>query len=214
MSGKSVDLLKLFSSVTSTLEENRAALNKADTGNQDHGDNMVEIFSVITQAMQERKNANPADQLEYAANLLRTKQSGSAQVYAQGLTQAAQQFQGQRGLDPAAGMQLVQMLLGGGQVAAGSSQNPLAGLLGDFLGGGAGADKPAQEGDAGLDMGDLLNAGMAFLNAKQSGASSAEAAINAILSASPLSQTPHREQSGQLVAGNLLEALAAMSSGK
>ena len=55
---------------------------------------MVEIFEVITQAMKDKKGANPADQLAYASDILRRKQSGSAQVYANGLAQASQQFQG------------------------------------------------------------------------------------------------------------------------
>jgi len=52
-----IDLFSLFGSVTKTLQENKAKLNKADTYNGDHGDNMVEIFSTITEAMTEKEGA-------------------------------------------------------------------------------------------------------------------------------------------------------------
>lgn len=213
MSQNAIDLLQLFSSVSKTLEKSRTSLNQADTGNGDHGDNMVEIFEVITQAMKERQGAQPADQLEYAARLLRAKQSGSAQAYAQNLGAAAQQFQGQTALDPSAGMQLLQVLLGGSQAAASATeQDPLAGLLGGLLGGSG--ETASDQGKPGLDAGDLLNAGLAFFGAKQAGQTTGEAALRALLSAGPLGQSEHRQQSGQLVAGALLEALAGMNSGK
>ncbi|TAK13569.1 MAG: hypothetical protein EPO32_05000 [Anaerolineae bacterium] len=209
-----VDLLKLFSSVTQTLEQNRGTLNQADSGNGNHGDNMVEIFEVITKAMQTRQNSDPADQLAYAAKLLSAKPSGSAQVYAKGLGEAAQQVQGQQSLDPGAAVQLVQTLLSGGQAPAAATsggQDPLMGLLGGLLGGG---QQQVQSGDAGLDAGDLLNAGMAFLDARNSGDTTTEAAVKALLSASPLGQSPHRQQSGQLVASTLLDMLAKINAGK
>ena len=112
-----IDLVKLFGAVASNLGEQRETLNKADTYNNDHGDHMVEIFEVVTQAMKEKRNANPADQLAYASEILRRKQSGSAQVYANGFAQAAQQFQGQSVTTDNAGM-LVQTLLGGGQASS------------------------------------------------------------------------------------------------
>lgn len=212
MSQNSLDLAQLFSTVGKTLEKSRTTLNQADNGNGNHGDNMVEIFEVITQAMKERHGAQPADQLEYAAQLLRRKQNGSAQVYAEGLGQAAQQFQGQAALDPAAGLQLVQMLLGGGQSPVGSAQqDPVASLLGGLFGG---TSESTNQGEAAFDAGDLLSAGMAFMNAKQSGASTGEAAIKALLSASPLGQSEHRQQSGQLVGNTLLEALGALNGDK
>ena len=110
---KPLDLLKLFQTVTGTLSENRDALNQADDRNHDHGDNMVDIFQAITQAMQDKQGADPADQLAHASQLLRQRQSGSAQVYAQGLSQAASKFQGQQ-VTPNNAMTLIQSLLGGG----------------------------------------------------------------------------------------------------
>jgi hypothetical protein len=114
----SLDLAKLFSSATKALSKQQNQLNQADTYNHDHGDNMVEIFQVITQAMRAKKGAEPADQLAYASQLLRQKtQSGSSKIYAQGLAQAAQQFQGQS-LNTGNVGQLIQTLLGARSVAA------------------------------------------------------------------------------------------------
>ena len=61
-------------------------------------------------------------------------------------------------------MLLIQSLLGGGQ-QAGSSGGGLS--------------------DA-IDMGDLLNAGMAFMNAKQQGQDNMQAALTALMSAGPM----------------------------
>lgn len=91
-----LDLANLFQTVTGTLSQNRQTLNEADTYNHDHGDNMVDTFEVITQAMKEKKGADPADQLAYASEILRQRKSGSAQKYADGLSQASSQFQGQQ----------------------------------------------------------------------------------------------------------------------
>ena len=207
-----IDLAKLFGAVASNLGDQRETLNQADTYNNDHGDHMVEIFEVVTQAVKEKKNANPADQLAYASEILRRKQSGSAQVYANGFSQAAQQFQGQSVTTDNAGM-LLQTLLGGGQAPAAPSQQTSggAGMLGALLGGLTGQSNQGQVADDGLDVGDLLNAGMAFMNAKQQGGSTAEAAINALMSASPLGQSSHRKESGTVVANTIMQVLGSMS---
>jgi hypothetical protein len=60
MATKQVNLAKVFGSVASALAGNQEALNQADTFNHDHGDNMVEVFEVVTQAMKEKKGASAA----------------------------------------------------------------------------------------------------------------------------------------------------------
>lgn len=205
-----IDLAKLFGAVASSLGEQRETLNQADTYNNDHGDHMVEIFEVVTQAVKEKKNANPADQLAYASEILRRRQSGSAQVYANGFAQAAQQFQGQAVTTNNAGL-LLQTLLGGGQTPAAPSQQAGGDILGALLGGLTGQPSQGQGADDGLDIGDLLNAGMAFMSAKQQGSSTAEAAINALLSESPLGQSSHRKESGALVANTIMQVLGSMA---
>ena len=208
-----IDLAQLFGAVTNSLGTQRETLNQADTYNNDHGDHMVEIFEVVTQAVKEKRNASPADQLAYASEILRRKQSGSAQVYANGFAQAAQQFQGQSVTTDNAGM-LIQSLLGGGQAPAAPSQQAggAGDLLGSLLGGLTGQPSQGQGAtNDGIDIGDLLNAGMAFMNAKQQGSSTAEAAINALMSSSPLGQSSHRKESGALVANTLMQVLGSMS---
>jgi hypothetical protein len=76
----------------------------------------------------------------------------------------------------------------------------LGSLLSTFTGGGT---------SEGLDAGDLLTAGMAFFQSKQQGDSTMEAAMDALIAASTAGQTPHRAESGKLVANTLLQALAA-----
>ncbi|MEN8173280.1 MAG: hypothetical protein ABFS03_10425, partial [Chloroflexota bacterium] len=71
-----LNLLPLFQNVVSTLETNRSSLNQADTHNNDHGDNMVDIFSLITQAVGEKQDSPAANQLAHAGQLLSGMNSG------------------------------------------------------------------------------------------------------------------------------------------
>lgn len=206
----SVNLAKIFQAVTNTMAENRESLNQADEYNHNHGDNMVEIFEVITQAMKEKKNASPADQLAYASEILRSKSNtGSAQMYANNLQNASSAFTGQKSITAENAMQLVQALLGSGQTAAPSASAGGGGdLLGSLLGGltGQTGNQP------GLDVNDLLNAGMAFMQAKQSGGSNLEAIVNAVMAGSNMSSSAHRSQSGALVANTLMQMLSQMTN--
>jgi len=210
MSGNSIDLGKLFEAVTSTLVDNQTKLNKADGYNGDHGDHMVEIFQVITYAMEQKKGQHPADALEYAAQLLRKhSESGSSQLYSAGLSQAASNFKDKEVTQNNV-MSLIQDLLGGGQSlekpVEPQSDDLLGSLLGSLTGGG---EQP--KADGGLDAGDLLNAGLAFFQSKQSGDSNIEALLDAVVSTSQVSQVDHRAQSGKLVTNALLQAISAMS---
>ena len=226
---KSLDLAQLFQTVTGTLSDNKQQLNDADDRNHDHGDNMVDTFEVITQAMRERKGAEPADQLEYAARMLRQRKSGSSQIYASGLEQASQQFQGQQ-VTPGNAMTLIQDLLGGGQapqpqqqgdgignvlgslMGGGQQQSQQQGggigsVLGSLLGGSGG--QQGQQSQDGLDLGDLLQAGMSFMSTKQRGGSNLEAIVNAVVSSSALGGG-YRQQSSNLVASTMMQAIQGM----
>ena len=196
MSG-SVDLVKLFSTVAETMVENQADLNKADEYNQDHGDHMVDIFQMITGAVKDAPQGDLSQGLSAASELLTGKKSGSAAMYAKGLAQAADYFQGQD-LDATQLLPLLQTMLGGGEATVSEG----AGGLLDSLVGSIG-------GDDGLDMGDIRSAGAAFLQSKQEGDSNLEAAIDAVISASKMGETPHRAQSSKLVADVLLGALTS-----
>ena len=203
-----LDLASLFGAVTGNLLENRETFNQADTYNHNHGDNMVEIFRVITEAMETKRNADPADQLAYASDLLRQRsQSGSASMYADGLAQASQQFEG-RAVTPDDATTLVKALLGGSQAQAHPQSQPSSDLLGSLLSSLTGA-KPDKSQDA-LDVGDLLTAGMAFLDSKQRGESNVGALVDALVSSTQAGQSPHRAQSGALVANTLFQLFGSM----
>jgi hypothetical protein len=216
MAAQQVNLLKLFQSVSKALSSNKEVLNQADTYNHDHGDNMVQVFDTVAEAMKAKKGASPADQLAYASELLRQRQSGSAQYYAGGLSRAAQQFAGQSVTTDNA-MQLVQTLLGGEQPApppsaAPSGEGDLLGSLLSGLTGAAGTPAPAQaDPSPGLDIGDLVNAGLSFLDAKQSGASDANALMGALVTATQGGNTPYRAQSGAVVANAFMQALGSLA---
>ena len=87
--------------------------------------------------------------------------------------------------------------------------DPLSDILGGLMGAGQ-----QSSGDDKLDAGDLLTAGLAFLSAKQSGEDTLGAAVKALVAESPLSEAPHREQSGQLVMDTLLKAIGAMAQSR
>lgn len=192
-----VDLSSIFQAVTRTLSDNQSELNAADGYNGDHGDNMVNIFSMVTEAVSEKKDANTSEQLAYASQLLSQQKSGSAQAYSKGLASAAEQFEGQS-LTADGVMPLLQSLLSAGEKPA-ESEGSLQGLLGGLLGGD----------EDGLDAGDLLNVGMSFFSAKNRGKSTQEALIEAVTSASPMSQTPHRAQSSKMVANTILDLIGS-----
>ncbi len=190
-----VDLVKLFSTVAKTMVENQSSLNKADEYNQDHGDHMVDIFNLVSGAMKDAPSGDVTSGLAKASELLTEKPSGSAAVYAKGLGQAAEYFQG-RDLDATQLLPLLQTMLGGGEASvpqgAGGLLDSLAGSIG---------------GEDGLDLGDILSAGAAFMESKESGDSNLEAAMDAVISGSKMGETPHRAQSSKLVADVLLQTL-------
>ena len=210
MGNSQLDLASIFQTVTGTLSQNQDSLNEADTYNHDHGTHMVDIFSTITKAVGSQQGSDTASQLKYAGEqLLKGEHSGSADMYGKNLLQAASQLQGQE-LGADSGMQLVQMLLGAQQPPQQQQQPAAGGLLGSLLGGLTGGNQSSGGLADGIDAGDLLNAGMAFMQAKQSGDSNAEALLDAVISASAAGQSAHRAQSGKLVASSLLQAFSGL----
>ena len=181
---KGTDLSSIFSQVTQVLAANQSSLNQADVENRNHGDNMVQTFNMISKALASQRGAPPSQQLQHASNYLsQNTKSGSGQIYAQGLARAAQLMQGQSAVTPEYAMTLIQSLLGGGQQTQQSQ---------------------------GLNLSDVLGAGMTFMNAKQQGEDNLHAALKAVLSNGPLGQTPHRQQSGQIVGNTLQYAIAGL----
>jgi hypothetical protein len=200
-----VDLASIFQGVVGALQENKEDLNQADEYNHNHGDNMVDIFNLITNAVAEKQDAGAAGQLAHASELVKEIDSGSAQVYARGLSQAAEQFK-DRALTQENAVDLLSALLNAGEAPLQQEQSG-SGMLGSLLSGLAGGEEDEQ--DKGLDAGDLLGAGLRFFQSKQRGESNMEALMDAIVHSSSVGQVPHRAQSGKVVAETLISLLGA-----
>lgn len=229
---ESVDLGQVFGAVLTALQQNRHELNEADEYNHDHGDNMVDTFGVITQAIRRTQGAAPSAQLAYAAQSLRQSTSGSARTYAEGLSEASREFQGQQ-VTRGNALTLIQALLGGGQPAPQPQQSSggLGDLFGAMLGGQqqqqqssgglgdllgtmlGGQQQPQPQQDDGLDMGDLLKGGLAYMTTKARGGSNLEAIVNAVVAASALG-SGYQQQSSSLVVSTLLNAVQGMAGGR
>jgi hypothetical protein len=260
MTQNRVDLINISQTVTQTLTQNQQALNQADDYNHDHGTNMVQTFQTITNSLQQKQGKSDSSALAYAAKKLsQNTGSGSGQLYAQGLTQAAAKFKG-KSVDSKGALDLLQTLIGGGQTPQQGTQPAGGDMLGTLLGqltGGvqsqpSGAAQPSgdilstllgglaggtqtqqsqtaqQGGDmlssllggltggqttssgsgSGLDLGDVVNAGMSYMQAKQSGQSTAGALIQAFMAASGMGNATHRTQSTGMVVNSFLQALA------
>lgn len=220
-----IDLLSLFKQVSKSVKQNKKTLNQADSYNHDHGDNMVEIFDVITQAMKEKKSAAPADQLEYAAQILRRKStSGSGKVYADNLQNAAKQVLGKE-INAGTILAIIQALMGsskksgtsgsgdllgsllGGLLGGGSSEGGIDDLLGSLLGQKGGSSSGSNQG---IDLGDLLGMGMDALSKSQQGKSGLDVLTGALLSGSQMEESDYRKQSGEIVTRAALDALGSM----
>lgn len=117
---------------------------------------------------------------------------------------------------PSGGMgDILGTLLGGGQPGPAQQTPSSAGmgdLLGTLLGGGQSQQSQTGCGD-GLDMGDILRGGMAFMTARMSGQSNMQALVSAVVAASAMS-SGYREQSSSLVAGTLLSVIQNMATGR
>ena len=220
MSQPTFDLSDLFGAALQDMTANRQEVNALDGYNGNHGDNMVENLRLITESLQEKSSQTPAEALGYASQQLQSQgRGGTSQYYATGLSQAAEQFQGRSSLDGNDVASLLQVLLGA-IPSQGHQPQPQAGgsVLEQVLGMASGQPPQAGPQESGLDLDDVLNtllpAGLAFLQAKQSGADTASAASQALMSAlmgrqtNPLQAGTPRAAAGGLIAQSILQALA------
>jgi hypothetical protein len=164
---------------------------------------MVQIFDLVQQAVSQKSDSPIADQLTYASKML-TKEadSGSAKLYADGLANAAKTFTGSELNADNIGT-LVKSLMS----VDTDQQAPQSGgdnMLGSLLSGLMGNQGESDDGDSGLGMDDLLRAGLTFMQSKQGGDSNMEAAMDALMAASPMGQSSHRSQSGSIVASTIM----------
>ena len=178
---------------------------------------MVDNLRLITEALGARKEQPPAEALHYASQQLKAQgHGGTSRYYVRGLDQAASKLEGHAAVDGDDVLQLVQTLMSA-IPSEGQSEQPQAGgnvldVLGHL------GQQPDQPEDDGLDVGDvlekLLPAGLAFLQAKQSGADTKTAATQAVVStlmggrANPLQAGTPRAAAGGIVAQGLLRALS------
>ncbi len=210
------DLSKLFSAALSAVITNKQALNQLDGFNGNHGDNMAKNLQLIVQALQSQKAKAPAAALLQAAKALQTRGvGGSSRDYAVGLSQAAREVSGRSDLGSEDVVALLQTIMASvpaqgasPQPSQSQTQNVLDALLGSSAGRGASGGGSAGQ----LDAGDLLSAGMAFLQAKQSGADDMSAIVQAAGSAlggqgNPLQLGSARAASGGLIAQSILRSL-------
>ena len=209
---QSLDLATVFQAVSENLAEHQTSLNQADSYNHNHGDNMVEIFGAINEAMDAKRGKKPAEQLAYASQVLEKRsQSGSAKMYASGLSQASQQFKGKAVTPDNVGM-LLQSLLGGqaqGQGSSGAAPDLLGSLLGAAAGG-EGAGQPPSGSTSDL-LGSLLGAAVGGQGSGQSSSEGASDLLGSLMGGVAGGQSGS-SQSG-LDLGDLLNAgMAYMSS--
>jgi hypothetical protein len=220
MSQTTPDLSDLFGVALEAMTANREQVNALDGYNGNHGDNMVENLRLITEALEDKKSESPAEGLRYASQRLESEgRGGTSQYYVRGLNQAATELQGRSGLDSSGVMTLIQSMLGAvpseghpHETQAGSSV--LEQVIG--LAGGQTAQPEPQSDGLGMDdlLSTLLPAGLAFLQAKQSGADTSEAvgqALTGILmgkQANPLQANTPRDAAGGIIAQSILQALA------
>ena len=191
-----LELMSLFGKAAQALQDNKDELNKADGWNGNHGDNMVEIFNLATDAIKKNPDATPAEQLAQAGKALAGAKSGSAQLYSNGFAQAAEAVKG-KDVTPQNMVAMVQSLMGAGAQSQ-EEENPIAGLVGGLLGGGQ---------DDKFDLGDVLNAGFSFVKSKNKGEDTLTSLVGAIMGQSPASDSAHRSKSGELVTSSLLKSL-------
>jgi hypothetical protein len=127
-----LNLSTLFEEVTKVLTTNRQQLDDADEYNHNHGSNMVHTFNLIQQAVASKQTEPVSDQLAYASRILKDKSTGStAQIYADGLANAAHEFEG-KDFNPSTVGTLVNSLMGMGSGTERGSGDFLSSLLGSL----------------------------------------------------------------------------------
>jgi len=219
MGKQALDLTQLFRLAQQAMVDNRQEINDLDGYNGNHGDNMVENLKMITDALQSRQDRSPAEALQYASEKLAEQgRGGTSKYYTQGLRQAADSVKGHSSLDEGDIVTVVETLLGSIPTQGYPQKQEASESVLDTVMNLAMAKQPqAQPEDNGLDMGDLLErlipAGLAFLQARQSGADSSKAAQQALLRAlmggtvQPRQAKTSRGAAGSLIAQTMLQAL-------
>ena len=216
MTNSTQDLGSLFGQALQALTANKDQINQLDGYNGNHGDNVVSTLNLITQGLQNNSSRPPAEALQQAASLVQQRgQGGSSRYYAQGLRQAAAQVQGQENVSDGDVMSVVQSILGAVPAQGASTQTTPGGSVMDLLTGLAGNQAAPGSSSAnnppGLDLNDLMNAGMAYVQATQAGADSktalTQAAMSGLLGVNPMQTGTPRAAAGSMIAQTIMQAL-------
>jgi dihydroxyacetone kinase-like protein len=156
-------LVALFGAIAQNLDQDRQNLNQLDADDGDVGDNMAENFGLITDVLdqfvqRQGPQADAGAALAQAAEALRRQGRGAtAPIYAQGLEDAAQRLHGRAGFSLDDVLPLLEGLMRGTQQASGV---------------------PEGEGSM-MDV--ILPSVLAYLQAKQSGASAEQALLEGLM---------------------------------
>jgi dihydroxyacetone kinase-like protein len=207
MSQSTLDLAKLFGVALNAVNENRGQLNSLnETNHPDHGDNVAHNLGLIKSTLESQQSQSPSDALRAVAQLMSQQGRGStAPQYAQGLQQAADHFQGQQNMtNDDIGLLLHTML---GASSAGQFASQSGGMVGMM---GAPAGQSPQTGGNDL-VNKLAPAAMEFMRAKQSGAdtksAAMQAAMRAMVGGNPLQASSPGGASGGLIAQSIMKSL-------
>jgi hypothetical protein len=206
---ESLDLEVIFQSVQRVMEQNRLAFNQADAVNGNHGDHMVDIFGVASQAAREKAGASLSEAMGYAAELLRGMlANGSAQVYALGLAQLAEQLR-KYNLDLDDLLPYMRKVMEREPIGVKSARSGdiLKAFIAALAGWQQGTDDPGKASNS-LGLSYMFDLGVTYMQAKQRNATRAEVIADAATSVSPLKDKHHRYESGKLAILTLLQAMA------
>lgn len=207
-----VELVQLFAAVEQALLKDQTNLDAADLLNANHGAHMVDIFREAWKSIQYQPDLSLADAMDAAAQCLESLlENGSAAVYARGLHSFATALRREHlSYDDLFGY-LGSLLRDKNDSEALSGERNSDTLKALLRGLSLWCNGDTLQASSGMDMAFLFDVGMIYLQAKGRGGSRAQVLADAAASASPLSQVPHRLQSGRLALQVLLEGMAELS---
>jgi hypothetical protein len=213
-----IELAPIFQIACDKMDENRLAFNQADSINANHGDHMVEIFTVAVKAAREKQAEGLAEAMDYAGLLLDELQANaSAHVYGRGIKQLGEQFNKyaitlddlvaymQKALkEENKSAEISKEMTPEVKVRSKEVLKALVAALAGWRQSENGQGKAAIV----VDLSYMFDLGVAYMQAKQRNTTRIEVIADAAASVSPLSSVPYRYESGKLAIATLLGAMA------
>lgn len=203
MSTGKIDYQQLSHAVVQILQTHQAALNEADTANQNHGDHMLTIW----QAIQAQLSANPGEPVPVqlhraAASLAALPANGSAEPYRKMLADLAEGLESDR-IDESEVLRAASRLVNPTPEVVKGTTSTLGGLFRGMArraGGLVNLNQMAEQ----MGVGNLFESGLNLLNGANSEGVLLEAAVTMMVQRSELAGVPHRAYSGKLVLRTLI----------